>query len=345
MKLKGTAVSAYMPLQQPLRHFFTKTDRLPMLIHEKLSLDGNVKLVVENEQCAVYKVEDASGEGFMTCYQVFPGIALMYNDFYIDGCNSQVTPHAEIFCVDHCREGRIEWEMDNGSCMYQDAGILRFDTREKQKRYFNCPLHHYHGMTIIFFIEEAQESLSAALDGFSVDLRGLREKLCPGGWPRAMAADSIPGFHFGSLYTMSGHIRPVLSRIKTLELLLYLDALPAGDGLMEGPCFRKTQVDTIKKIEHFMTARPENHYTLEELAARFKISVSSMKRCFKGVYGSSIYTYMRAWRMNAAAVMLRETNESVISIAGKLGYDNPSKFSRAFQDVMGKTPREYRKNI
>jgi AraC-like DNA-binding protein len=113
---------------------------------------------------------------------------------------------------------------------------------------------------------------------------------------------------------------------------------------MEGPCFRKTQVDTIKAIERFMTARPENHYTQEELSARFKISLTSMKRCFKGVYGSSIYTYMRTWRMNAAAVMLRETNESVITIAGELGYDNASKFSSAFQDVMGKTPSEYRKN-
>jgi AraC-like DNA-binding protein len=227
--------------------------------------------------------------------------------------------------------------------MYQDAGTLQFDTREKHKQYFNCPLRHYHGMTINFFVDEAQESLSAALDGFTVDLRGLREKLCPGGWPRAMTAGSIPGFNFESLYTMNEHIRLNLSRIKILELLLYLDALPAGDALMERRYFHKAQVDTVKTIERFMTARPEKRYTLKELSEEFKISPSSMKRCFKGVYGSSMYAYMRTWRMNAAAVMLRETNESIIFIAGELGYDNASKFSSAFQDVMGKTPSEYRK--
>lgn len=79
-----------------------------MCIHEKLSLDKNVKLVVENEQYEVYKVEEASGEGLMTCYQVFPGIWLMYNDFHIEGCDSKVTPHTDIFCIDYCREGRIE---------------------------------------------------------------------------------------------------------------------------------------------------------------------------------------------------------------------------------------------
>jgi AraC-like DNA-binding protein len=316
-----------------------------MLIHEKVSLDASVKLIVENGQCTIYKVEDASGEGLMTCYQIFPGVILMYNDFHIERCHSQVIPRTDIFCIDHCREGRIEWELDNGNCMYQEAGILHFDTREKHKQNFSCPLRHYHGITINLFIDEAQESLSAALDGFSIDLRALRIKLCPGGWPRAISADKILDFHFDTLYNMNEHIRSPLSRIKILELLLYLDMLPPGNEFIERPCFRKTQVDTIKAIERFMTAHPENHYTMEELSIRFKISPTSMKRCFKGVYGSNIYTYMRTWRMNAAAVMLRQTNESVITIASDLGYDNASKFSNAFKDVIGKTPSKYRKDI
>jgi AraC-like DNA-binding protein len=43
--------------------------------------------------------------------------------------------------------------------------------------------------------------------------------------------------------------------------------------------------------------------------------------------------------------MLRQTNESVISIALDFGYDNASKFSSAFKAVMGKTPSEYRKDM
>jgi AraC-like DNA-binding protein len=49
--------------------------------------------------------------------------------------------------------------------------------------------------------------------------------------------------------------------------------------------------------------------------------------------------------MNAAAVMLRQKNESVITIAADLGYDNASKFASAFKDVIGRTPSEYRKNM
>ena len=73
------------------------------------------------------------------------------------------------------------------------------------------------------------------------------------------------------------------------------------------------------------------------------ISVSALKQCFKGVYGTAIYTYMRNYRMDLAASMLIQTDEPVTVIAGKVGYTNSSKFSEAFKSVKGKTPLEYRK--
>ena len=40
--------------------------------------------------------------------------------------------------------------------------------------------------------------------------------------------------------------------------------------------------------------------------------------------------------------MLRESSLSITDIAGRHGYDNASKFSSAFRELMGCTPREYR---
>ena len=47
--------------------------------------------------------------------------------------------------------------------------------------------------------------------------------------------------------------------------------------------------------------------------------------------------------MEKAAVMLRETEMHITEIAGALGYDNSSKFAKAFKDVKGVTPGVYRK--
>ena len=57
----------------------------------------------------------------------------------------------------------------------------------------------------------------------------------------------------------------------------------------------------------------------------------------------AIYTYMRNYRMDLAASLLANTDQSVMEIAGKVGYTNSSKFSEAFKSVKGKTPLEYRK--
>jgi AraC-like DNA-binding protein len=314
-----------------------------MFIDDDVTLGGDVTLVVQNENCAVYKMNGETGDGLMTCYQLFPGVILMYNDFHMERCYSKMKPRTDMFCIDHCREGRIEWELDNGNCVYQEAGDLKFDTRENHTRNFNYPLRHFHGLTISFFVEEAPKSLSSALEGFTVDIRDIRKKFCLDGWPYTMTADETLRPLFESLYQVPEAIRLPLSRLKILELLLHLDTLDIEKAGLERPYFHKTLVDKIKAIEQFMTAHPEDRYTQEELADRFTISVTSMKQCFKGVFGSSMYAYMRSWRMNAAAVKLRQTEESITDIAGDLGYDNVSKFSNAFREVMGKNPGEYRK--
>lgn len=93
----------------------------------------------------------------------------------------------------------------------------------------------------------------------------------------------------------------------------------------------------------FMTSNPDRRFTMEELSAKYDISVSALKQCFKGVYGTAIYTYMRNYRMDLAASLLAQTDEPITVIAGKVGYTNTSKFSEAFKNVKGKTPLEYRK--
>ena len=49
-----------------------------------------------------------------------------------------------------------------------------------------------------------------------------------------------------------------------------------------------------------------HHYTLAELSRQFGIAQTSMKLCFKAVYGSSIYQYMKTYRMQTARVLLQD---------------------------------------
>ena len=68
-----------------------------------------------------------------------------------------------------------------------------------------------------------------------------------------------------------------------------------------------------------------------------------MKKCFKGVYGDSVYAYMKRYRLQVAEQLLRESNDTVGEIAAKIGYLNPNKFTSAFCAEYGMPPTAYRK--
>ena len=48
---------------------------------------------------------------------------------------------------------------------------------------------------------------------------------------------------------------------------------------------------------------------------------------------------------NLLAVELVRSGKSVTEIAQQAGYDNASKFARAFRDVIGVSPNEYRSGL
>lgn len=288
-------------------------------------------------------MKDSTGEGTMTCYKVFPGIDLLYNDFHMQRCFSEFRPQVEMIGIDHCREGRIEWEFQNASYMYLKAGDLQINSKDNHATGFSFPLSHYHGITVAIYMDEALKTLSTIFDGFVIDSYALREKFCLGKKPFIMrATDSIQHI-FSELYTVPEQIRKEYFKIKVLELLLFLSVIDVSIIGEERPYFPRKQVEIIKLVMNYIIQNMDKHFTLQELSEKFNIPLTSLKLCFKGVYGTSINAYLRVYRMNAASLLLRQSNDSIISIAGQVGYANASKFAAAFRTVMGTSPQEHRK--
>ena len=52
---------------------------------------------------------------------------------------------------------------------------------------------------------------------------------------------------------------------------------------------------------------------------------------------------MKKCRMETAMKLLRETDRQIADIASAVGYESQGKFTRAFKEESGMTPREYRK--
>jgi AraC-like DNA-binding protein len=312
---------------------------------ERFFYGDNVTVIKKDADCTVYQMKDVGGEGTMTCYRVFPGIDLLYNDFHLQSCDSQFQSNVPIIGIDHCREGRIEWQFQDGAYLYLQDGDLQISAKDRHVMRFGFPSNHYHGITVAICLDEALPMLVTVLDGFYVDLQELRTKFCSGPRPFIMRATDAIQHIFSELYMVAEPIRNAYLKLKVLELLLFLSTVDVRANGEARPYFPRKQVETVKAIRDYLIENSDRHFTLDELSARFAIPLTYMKLCFKGVYGTSIYAYLRSYRIHEAAIMLRETDMTITAVASRVGYANPSKFAAAFKAIMGKSPLRYQKEM
>lgn len=60
------------------------------------------------------------------------------------------------------------------------------------------------------------------------------------------------------------------------------------------------------------------------------------------MYGASIFSSFQRHRMSEARKLLEESKYNVAEVAYRVGYANPSHFSRAFSRYFGVPPKECR---
>ena len=109
--------------------------------------------------------------------------------------------------------------------------------------------------------------------------------------------------------------------------------------------YTASQQEVAERAHEMIMTNLERHITIAELSQTLHISATQVKSCFHKVYGMPIYAYARSQRMEAASSLLSETDQSILEIAGKFGYENGSKFAGAFRRVKGISPSEYRRRV
>lgn len=82
---------------------------------------------------------------------------------------------------------------------------------------------------------------------------------------------------------------------------------------------------------------------IEDIAAQMNISTFYYQKIFLILCGFTIGEYIRNRRLTLAGCELIATDEKIIDIAMKYGYDTPEGFSRAFVRFHGLTPSAVRK--
>ena len=298
----------------------------------------------EKDTCNTFHLENESGVGCITLYHVFPGIELVYNDMHMAYCNKNQEPASNVMEINYCKEGRSECLFGEHQYCYMSAGDLSFCSLQDNSHQSEFPTSHYHGITVTIDFSRITDEMKKVLELLSVDLERIRE-LSHMREFTIIRADQTMEHIFSELYTVPVKIRQGYIRVKVLELLLVMTGLNPMEEKAERMHFSEAQIGVIKQIHAFLVENFSEHYTIDELSERFEISPTVMKKCFKGVYGDSIYSYMKLYRLQIAERLLRESPLTVGEIAAQIGYLNPNKFTSAFHAVYGVPPTIYRKKV
>ncbi len=84
--------------------------------------------------------------------------------------------------------------------------------------------------------------------------------------------------------------------------------------------------------------------TQEKIAKACSYSLSSLQKMFSKVFHIGISDYINRRRITVASKELISTDDNILDIALKYGFNSHEVFSRAFVRVWGETPIKFRKN-
>jgi AraC-like DNA-binding protein len=129
---------------------------------------------------------------------------------------------------------------------------------------------------------------------------------------------------------------------QTMQFILRFVEVYRNENLQENYIQRpKKEFQKILKVEQFLNENLTNSFIgLEELAAKFNMSVSKLKTDFKLQFGESIFQYFQRKQMLLAKEILIQKDIRISELADMFGYENVSKFSQAFKKHHGVLPSE-----
>ena len=281
----------------------------------------------------------------MARHTVFDGIDLLFLDVKRETIQFFAKSHTKTFAINHCEEGRIECKFASGEYLYMGPGdmSLGWHIRADYQHENYFPTKSFKGIVLLVDVERAQHVLDTLVADTPIDLTAIANRFCENtDFGMMMEETESVRQIFSSLYNVPDSIRAHYFKLKIVEIFLLLSVISTESHEKRGS-YRKQQVDIVKAVGKYLSKNFVKRITIDDLSRDFDVPASTLKRCFKGVYGVTIHQFIKECRLNEAKRLLHETDESILQIANAVGYENGSKFTSTFKDFVGMTPSDYRR--
>lgn len=135
-------------------------------------------------------------------------------------------------------------------------------------------------------------------------------------------------------------------KIQTLEILtLFFTKIFQKTSDIKESSQSNGNFESLNKIEEYLMENLKGDFPgIDFLANMVNMSPSKLKTNFKAAFGNSIFQYFKEKQMELALQMLKNPEVQIKYVAALFGYENPSKFSKAFKKNHGKLPSDLKRN-
>ncbi|QHE88937.1 helix-turn-helix transcriptional regulator [Hydrogenophaga sp. BPS33] len=147
-------------------------------------------------------------------------------------------------------------------------------------------------------------------------------------------------------------VDPLLQNIylesRALELVLEALGHLAGaqpGALAAGTALRPQEQRRLSDLREFL-ARPEAHaLSMDDIARHAGVNATTLQRQFRALYGTSVFDFIRASRLQRARDALQREGVTVSQAASIAGYTSAANFSTAYKRRFGLMPKHARSRI
>ena len=274
-------------------------------------------------------------------YQIFDGIWMVFHDLTLNKPELYPMERDGIIQMNYCISGRCELHYKNSKVYYIGQGDFIIGLLKNKNYKHSFPLGHYTGISIIATKKKLDFFLQKMFDNPKIISKVLFDKLKENREYIAMINQTEIAMIFQDMSLINHAFFKEKCIIKFAELMLLL-----LDHDMEyqisGRYFDKRTVNKVKQIKNEATCNLDEHLTINHITEKYEVSEKLFAECFKEIYGNTYYAYMKEFRIKKAADLLQNTDFKIADIALMVGYQNASKFSKAFTDIICMNPVTYR---
>jgi AraC-like DNA-binding protein len=129
---------------------------------------------------------------------------------------------------------------------------------------------------------------------------------------------------------------------KALELLaLQFACLDADSSAPRQSTLKASDLERVQYAREILVQHLCNPPSLTELAHQVGLSDRKLKQGFRQLFGTTVFGYLRDYRMEQAQRLLYHPHMTVARVAAKVGYRNPEAFSTAFRRKFAVSPKTY----